>query len=358
MPTDDLPVGKLPGELLESLLARLPTRAPHVVQGPGIGLDCAVVESSGRLLVLKSDPITFASDAIGWYAVQVNANDLATTGALPRWLLVTLLLPPNGAATLLDQIATQLEQACSELGIVVIGGHTEVTYGLDRPILVGTMIGEVSPERLVTPRGAQPGDRLLLTKGVPIEATALLSREFPARLSAPHSGLSAADLEAAQAFLRHPGLSVLPDAQIAMRAGQVHAMHDPTEGGLYTALWELAQACQHTLWVDLAAAPVFPLSARICQILGLDPLGAIASGALLLAAPPTDAPNIAQALVQSGIPCAEIGVVADQPGPPLVRQGFSPEAVLAPRPSRDEIARLFEPPDLTGFGNLSGLGSK
>jgi hydrogenase expression/formation protein HypE len=341
MPANSLPVGKLPGSLLESLLARLPTHGPQVVLGPGIGLDCAVIESSGRLLVFKSDPITFASDSIGWYAVQVNANDLATTGALPRWMLVTLLLPPAGAPALLDQITGQLQQACEELGLVVIGGHTEVTYGLERPILVGTMIGEVSREQLVTPRGAQPGDRLLLTKGLPIEATALLSRELPDRLTAPPDGLSAAELKTAQSFLHQPGISILRDAQLAIRAGQVHAMHDPTEGGLYIALWELAQACQHTLWVDLSAAPIYPLSARICQILDLDPLGAIASGALLLAAPPPDARNISRELVQAGIACTEIGVVADQPGPPVVRQGSSPEAGLAPQPARDEIAKLF-----------------
>jgi hydrogenase expression/formation protein HypE len=341
MPTNSLPVGKLPGDLLESWLRRLPTHGPQVVLGPGIGLDCAVVEASGRLLVFKSDPITFASDSIGWYAVQVNANDLATTGARPRWMLVTLLLPPEGAPSLLDQIGDQLQQACAELGLVVIGGHTEVTYGLDRPILVGTMVGEVSREQLVTPRGAQPGDRLLLTKGLPIEATALLARELPDRLTAPPDGLSAAELKTAQAFLHQPGISILREAQLAIQAGQVHAMHDPTEGGLYIALWELAQACQHTLWVDLAAAPVFPLSARICQILDLDPLGAIASGALLLAAPPQDARSISQAIVQAGITCTEIGVVANQPGPPVVRQGFSPDAGLAPRPARDEIAKLF-----------------
>ena len=341
MHANSLPVGKLPSSLLESLLRRLPTYGPQVVLGPGVGLDCAVVESSGRLLVFKSDPITFASDSIGWYAVQVNANDLATTGALPRWLLVTLLLPPEGAPSLLDQIGEQLQQACQELDLVVIGGHTEVTYGLDRPILVGTMVGEVSREQLVTPRGAQPGDRLLLTKGLPIEATALLARELPDRLTAGPDGLSAAELKTAQAFLHQPGISILREAQLAIQAGHVHAMHDPTEGGLYTALWELAQACQHTLWVDLSAATVYPLSAHICQILDLDPLGAIASGALLLAAPPRDARRISLAIVQAGISCTEIGVVADQPGPPVVRQGFSPEAGLAPRPARDEIAKLF-----------------
>ena len=327
--------------MLESFLARLPTSGSQVILGPGIGLDCAVVEVAGSLLVFKSDPITFASDSIGWYAVQVNANDLATCGALPRWLLVTLLLPSSGAPALLDQIGAQLKQACDELGIVVIGGHTEVTYGLDRPILVGTMVGEVSREQLITPRGAQPGDRLLLTKGVPIEATSVLSRELPDRLMGSPNGLSEIELQAAQAFLRQPGISVLADAQIAIQAGQVHAMHDPTEGGLYTALWELAQACQHTLWVDFSTVPVFPLAARICQILGLDPLGAIASGSLLLAAAPQEALKITSALSQAGIACSEIGSVSSEAGPPVVRSGFSPQAELAPRPARDEIAKLF-----------------
>jgi hydrogenase expression/formation protein HypE len=341
MPADFLPVGKLPGEMLESFLARLPTHGSQVILGPGIGLDCAVVEASGRLLVFKSDPITFASDSIGWYTVQVNANDLATSGALPRWLLVTMLLPSTGALALLDQIGAQLRHACDELGIVVIGGHTEITYGLDRPILVGTMIGEVSREQLVTPRGAQPGDRLLLTKGVPIEATAVLSRELPDRLLGSPAGLSDVELRTAQDFLHQPGISVLPEAQLAIQTGQVHAMHDPTEGGLYTALWELAQACQHTLWVDLSVVPVLPLSARICRILDLDPLGAIASGALLLAAPAQDAAKITAALSQAGIPCTEIGMVSSEAGSPVVRSGFSPAAELVPHPVRDEIAKLF-----------------
>jgi hydrogenase maturation factor len=203
------------------------------------------------------------------------------------------------------------------------------------------MIGEVSREQLVTPLGAQPGDRLLLTKGIPIEATAVLSRELPNRLLGFPAGLSDVELKTAQDFLHQPGISVLPEAQLAIQTGQVHAMHDPTEGGLYTALWELAQACQHTLWVDLSAVPVFPLSARICRLLDLDPLGAIASGALLLAAPALDAAKITAALSQAGIPCTEIGLVSFEAGSPVVRSGFSPEAELVPHPARDEIAKLF-----------------
>ena len=160
----NLPVGKLPAGLLANLLAQSPVQDPRVVLRPGIGLDCALVDVGDTLLALKSDPITFATDEIGWYAVQVNANDIATTGAAPRWFLATLLLPEGGAtAGLAKAINQQLHSACQEIGVTIVGGHTEITYNLDRPILVGTMIGEVRREDLVTPKGALPGDLLLLT---------------------------------------------------------------------------------------------------------------------------------------------------------------------------------------------------
>lgn len=337
-----LPVGKLPPTLLKKLLGQISTPTPRLVLGPGIGLDCAVVEGSDALLVLKSDPITFAVDAIGWYAVQINANDIATTGATPRWMLATLLLPEGKAsAELVERIAEDLERACHSIGVTIVGGHTEITSGIDRPILVGAMIGEVARERLVTPRGAQPGDRLLLTKGAPIEATAILAREFGERLLA--SGMvDERELERARGFLYDPGISVLRDAQIAIRAGEVHAMHDPTEGGLLTALWELAEASQRSLWVDLSSAPTPPLALRICQALGVDPLAAIASGALLLAVAPADAQAVLNALLASGIDCAEIGAVLDEPGEPAVWSGAPQYRQLLPLPQRDAIASLFE----------------
>ncbi len=342
-----LPVGKLPMELLEKLLSQAPATDPRLLLGPGIGLDCAVLDVNigDTLLVLKSDPITFATEEIGWYAVQVNANDIATTGATPRWMLATLLLPENQTTPeLVEHIATQLYAACQEVGVSLIGGHTEVTYNLDRPILMGTMIGEVSRQALITPRGARPGDRLLLTKGVPIEATAILGREFSDRLSshAHEYGLNATELEQAQGFLRKPGISVLRDAQLAIQAGQVHAMHDPTEGGLLAALWELAQASGHSLWMNADLVPIPPLSARICRLLGLDPLAAIASGALLLAAPAGEAKKIRSTLAAEGIPCAEIGEVLEKSARPCAYQQTEQGLQPLPCPARDEIARLYE----------------
>jgi hydrogenase maturation factor len=333
-----LPVGKLPPELLASVLAQTPAGDARVVLGPGVGLDCAVLAPGRDLLVLKSDPITFATADIGWYLVQINANDLATTGAVPHWLLLTLLLPAVGTTpALVREISGQVQAACAELDIAIIGGHTEITHGLDRPILVGTLIGEVAPERLVTPRGAQPGDRILLTKGVPIEATALLAREFPQRLA---GALSEFELTQAQRFLHTPGLSVVPEARLAQQAGRVTAMHDPTEGGLAGALWELADACGHGLYVDVASVPVPDLSRRVCAALGLDPLAAIASGALLLTVAPDDAGPIRQALLDHQIDCAPLGWVEE--GPPAVWTGVEPARQLLGRPVRDEVARLYQ----------------
>ena len=332
--TEPLPLGKLPIDFLARLLAQAPIQDPRVLYGPGIGLDCAVIDLGERLLVFKSDPITFATDDIGWYAVQVNANDVATTGAEARWMLATLLLPEEATTPqAVEAIFAQLYRAAGALGISVVGGHTEVTYDLRRPVLVGTLIGEVERDRLITPDRVQPGDRLLLTKGVPIEGTALLAREFPQRLEGI---FSEAELEAARQFLYDPGISVVRDARVAARAGRVTAMHDPTEGGLAGALWELAAASGKKLVVDPGAVPVPDLARRACAAFGIDPLQTIASGALLLAAVPEDALGIRAALEREGIPCAEIGwVEAGEAG--VWQANERPFA----RPLRDDIAKVY-----------------
>lgn len=343
--TKSFPVGKLPAALLDRLLKHAPISDPRVLLGPGIGLDCAVLDLGGQILVLKSDPITFASDEIGWYAVQVNANDIATTGALPRWMMVTVLLPENlTSPEMIENISTQLFSACQHIGVSLIGGHTEITHGLDRPILSATMIGEVERDLLITPAGAQKGDRLLLTKGVPIEATAILAREFADQLtSLVHPAyLSELELHQAREFLHDPGISVLKDAQIAIQAGKVHAMHDPTEGGLMTALWEMAQACGRSLLVDLDAVFIPPVSDSICKMMGINPLAAIASGALLLAVDANDSSEIISALEKESITCNPIGEVLESSPNPQVWQNKAGRQALVPYPARDEIARLFE----------------
>src|SRR6266850_1493544 len=167
-----LAVGKLPPQLLERLLGKVPLTDPRV------GEDAAVLDMGDRYLVATADPITFATDEAGWYALHVNANDIAVRGARPTWFLATVLLP-EGAATeaTVERLFADLGEACAELGVALIGGHTEVTAGLPRAIVSGCMLGEVEKDRLVTTGGARPGDTLLLTKGVPLEGAAIVARE-------------------------------------------------------------------------------------------------------------------------------------------------------------------------------------
>jgi hydrogenase expression/formation protein HypE len=331
------PLGKLPPDHLARLLARHTRSDARVVLGPGVGRDAAVIGFGDRYVVAKTDPITFATDEIGWYAVHVNANDVACAGAAPRWFLATLLLPEGQTTpTLVDTIFDQMAAACGELDVTLVGGHTEITHGLDRPIVVGCMLGEVSPDRLVRPDGAQPGDALLITKGIAIEGTAIIAREGVNRLS----GSEESFLEQCRGFLHDPGISVVRDARLAEAAGEVHAMHDPTEGGLATGLWELTEAAQVGLEVDEAAIPILPETQALCTRLGLDPLGLIASGALLLAVAPGDADVILAALKEGGVPAAQIGCVAERELG-LTLQGPQSKRPL-PHFERDEITRLFE----------------
>lgn len=333
---DSLAVGKIPHDLLAKLLARAPILDDSVILGPGIGLDCAVLDLGDDYLVAKSDPITFASVQIGSYLVHINANDIVTTGAIPRWLLVTALLPEGSTTSdRVVDIFSQVAAACREIRVSLVGGHTEITTAVKQPVLVGTMFGEVEKEKLVTPQGARPGDQIILTKSIPIEATAILGREFSSDLLQQFSQV---EIKRAAEFLHDPGISILEDARLAMESGCVTAMHDPTEGGLATALWELAEASSKTLSIDLERIPVPEISRRLCHHFRIDPMGAIASGALLLTAAVKDSRQICLSLQAAGIPAQVIGEV--RTGEPQVLV-HGDRTILA-RPERDEIAQLFE----------------
>jgi hydrogenase maturation factor len=252
---DAIPIGKLPPDHLARLLAEHARPDPRLIVGAQVGEDAAVIDMGDRYLIAKTDPITFATDEIGWYAVNVNANDVACAGGAPRWFLATVLLPdwflatvllPEGKTdtALVDTIFAQMAEACAWLDVTLVGGHTEITYGLDRPVIVGQMLGEVAPDRFVATAGMRPGDDIILTKGVAVEATAIIALEKADELGGT---FGAEYLRKCQGFLHDPGISVVRDAKIAQAAGTVHAMHDPTEGGLATGLWEMAEAADNRL---------------------------------------------------------------------------------------------------------------
>ena len=345
-------VGKLPHDLLASLLERVHVRDPRVLIGPGIGHDAAVIDTgSPRLLVAKSDPITFAGEMIGWYAVHVNANDIACTGARPEWLLATLLLPEKAEPQLAESIFGQLLEACDALEIELVGGHTEISAGLTRPIVIGAMLGEVDRDKLVRPDGGRAGDVLILTKGIAIEGTGLLAREAPERLAG--LGVSRKDVQNAGRYILDPGISVLKEAMAACHAVTVHAMHDPTEGGLATALYEMAEANECGILISEDLIEILPLTDSLCRAASLDALGLLASGALLIAVAEQDAERALSAIREVGISARRIGQLL---APKARRRVPPPDEVMVimegkrgrrpfPHFPRDEVARFLTQPD-------------
>lgn len=299
-----LPLGKLKIDFLESILPDA-GRDSRVIVGAQVGEDAAVIDFGETCLVAKTDPITFATDEIGWYLVCVNSNDIAAMGAVPKWLLVTILLPERYATeNLVSDIMAQIAKACERFNIALCGGHTEVTHGLDRPIVVGQMLGEVRKERLVLSSGAREGDDLILTKGLGIEATSIIARERESELVDRYSN---SFLERAKEHLTSPGISVLKDALTAADTGGVHAMHDPTEGGVATAVHELCRAAQLGAIVWQEKLFLSEETERLCGEFGLNPLGIISSGALLIAAAPERSNEIVDALGEEGIASGVVG---------------------------------------------------
>ena len=329
--------GKLPNSLLKQMLEGLRVDDPRVLVGPGVGEDAAHISFGGVTLIAKADPVTFATDLIGWYAVNVNANDVAASGGTPRWFLATVLLPEGQDSAGAAAIFNQVRAAADELGVEVIGGHTEVTIGLPRPIVCGAMLGEAPASKAISTSGAKVGDSVVLTRGIAIEGTSILAREMPERLVTAGVGQDVIDRSAD--YLFDPGISVVAAARVAVESGGVTAMHDPTEGGLATALWEVAEACGQGLDVDASTVKVLPETEAICRVLNIDPWGLIASGSLLVMVRPEAASNLLERLAAAGFDPAVIGRVCVGEGVTLrAGSGVSPLRTFA----RDEIARVFE----------------
>jgi len=329
--------GKWPAGDLERLLrAYASASSPYVKVGPAIGIDAAVVRVAEADLVVATDPITFATDAIGWYAVTVNANDVAACGAVPRFFVAAVLLPVEAGPDVAEAIFAGIADACKAMDILLVGGHTERTAGLDRPIVCGTMLGDLQGRQPLTSAGARPGDAVVLTKGAAIEATALIARERGDRLA---DAVEPAVLERARNFLFDPGINVVEDARVAREAG-AHALHDVTEGGVVTAFWEMARASGLGIEVDADAIRVRDETRALCQAAGIDPLGAIGSGALVAAAAPDDAEKMLAAFDAAGIGAAVVGRFTGRGGPCRMTRGGR-TAPLVP-PAVDAIATLYK----------------
>jgi hydrogenase maturation factor/beta-phosphoglucomutase-like phosphatase (HAD superfamily) len=310
-----LPPGKLPNDLLREYLNQF--------------------VASEEVLVLKSDPITFATDSIGQYAVLINANDIATSGAKPRWLLTTLLFPCGVTPFEIRNVINELKAFCRQWEITLCGGHTEITDAVKRPVVTGMMAGTVARHELIDKRNMAPGDRVLLTKGVAVEGTAIIAREFGSRLK--NLGIADSAIDSGREFLA--SISIITEARIAAESRTVSAMHDVTEGGLANAAEELSIAGGYRIKIDMDTIPVFRETRKFCRLLGIDPLGLIGSGSLLICCRRTGCDSLISAIHEAGIDVTCIGEVLDDgPGITAVKNS---QPVEWPQFEVDEITRLF-----------------
>lgn len=332
-----LPPGKLPPKLLDRLLQNIAQKDKRVLVGPKVGEDAAVIDMGDRFLVTATDPITFATQRIGWYAVQVNANDIAVKGAIPRWFQAVLLLPESQAdEKMVETIFNDINKSCDSLNIELIGGHTEITPGLDRPLVIGQMMGEVTKDHFISMKHIKPGDDVLLAGRIAIEGTAIMATEKREELS---KQFSAEMLDRASRFLFDPGISVVRPASIACKTAPIHGMHDPTEGGLMTALWEMVQACNFGLLIDGDCVPILPETRALCRYFGLNPLGLIASGALIIIVDPEHSDSLIKSLFKEKIHCSVIGSVTEKKHKCQIRIDGTMQP-LTPF-QRDEITKIL-----------------
>jgi len=327
-------VGKIPPEtLLRTVYTNLGRRDKSVLVGPGIGRDSAAVKQNGTVLVFTADPITGTPSHIGQHSVEINANDIATTGARPKWYLCTILLPIGTREKSLKEIAREIHETAKRLGITVVGGHTEATLGIDRPIISGFMIGETRGIVLSAEDG-RPGDSILLTKTAGLEGTAILARDKATLLK--KKGVPDKLLKLARSYQEQ--ISVVEEALLTAKLKGVHALHDPTEGGVLNGLWEMAEASNLGIEVWADKIPVAPATQVICLTLGLDPLKLMSSGTLLLAVEGSKSGVVQKALSKLPSRLTEVGKLTRRDkGRFLVKHGKRQALKAVPQ---DELYRL------------------
>lgn len=335
-PVLPLDTGKVPNDLLADILKGIVIEDEQVLNRPAVGEDAVAVDvSSADVLVLKADPITFVTDSIGLYSVMVNANDIATSGATPRWMLTTLLMPRGTTPVEVRGVVQDIDEVCRKIGVSLCGGHTEITDAVNRTVASGMMSGTVPPGRLIDKRDITAGDRIFITKAAAVEGTSILAREFAPRLR--EKGFTEAELEDCRALVAE--LSVLDEARIATKLPFVTGMHDVTEGGVATALRELSVASGHGLCVNLDAIPILPVCERMCCALGLDPLGLIGSGSLLICCNSEGHRKLVDSVNRAGVPIACIGEVIGKNEP--IQAHRSGTQAGMPAFEVDELARLY-----------------
>ena len=325
-------IGKLPENVLKrSVFKQLHTKRKEVLQGAGVGEDCAaILLGADEMFVVSTDPITGTTQDIGRMGMLVTLNDLASAGAEPVGVLLTALLPENITEPQIRQIMQQIDGECEKYHVQVMGGHTEITRAVNQPVLTVTGIGKALKGKMISTGGARPGDDMVITKWIAIEGTVILAKEkemelldrFPKNM-----------IEEAKKMEKY--LSVVPEAAVAVRSG-VSAMHDVTEGGIFGALWEMAEASGVGLEIDLKKIPVRQESIEICEYFGINPYELISSGSMLIAA--SDGNMLVRNLEKEGIPAAVVGKAMEGNDRILINDG---EVRFLEPPKTDELYKVL-----------------
>lgn len=325
-------IGKVSETVLKrSIFKQIHTKRDEVLLGAGVGEDCAAVKlSPGEIFVISTDPITGTVKDVGMLAIQITANDLASSGAEPVGVMLTVLLPEEIEEEDIREMMRQVEEACAHFHIQVMGGHTEVTRAVTQPVISVTGVGKVREDRLVSTAGAKPVQDILVTKWIGIEGTSIIAKEKEKELL---ERFSQAFVDTAKGFDQY--LSVLPDSRIAVEHG-VSAMHDVTEGGIYGALWEVAEASGIGLEIDLKAIPIRQETIEICEYFELNPYYLISSGCMLMAA--DQGHDLVRKLEAAGIPAAVIGKATDGKARRIWNGG---EESYLERPKTDELYKIY-----------------
>ncbi len=314
-----------------SVFKQIRTIRPEVLLGPGVGEDCAAMElAPDEVFVISTDPITGTAKDIGKLAIQITANDLASSGAEPVGVMLTVLLPESIQEADIREMMAQVEAVCERFHVQVMGGHTEVTQAVNQPVISVAGVGKVKKGHLVTTAGAKPGQDILVTKWLGIEGTSIIAKEKEKELL---ERFSRDFVETAKGF--DAWISVLPEAAIAVEQG-VSAMHDVTEGGIYGALWEIAEASGIGLEIDLKAVPFRQETIEICEYLGLNPYYLISSGSMLMAA--DRGHDLVRALKKAGIPAAVIGKAVAGKAKRVLN---GEEEAFLERPRTDELYKIY-----------------
>jgi hydrogenase expression/formation protein HypE len=331
-----LPPGKIPIDILKEVVFKnLGAKRKEVTLGPTTGVDCAVIDLGEKSVIVSMDPITGAIERIGWLAVNVNANDIATFGVEPAFLFSCLMLPEGADKKMVETISTQMNDAATKLGMAIVGGHAESTPGLVNPIVVGCAMGSTNKGQYVTAANAKAGDAIILTKSAGIEGTAILASDRETELK---TILTAKELQDAKDFYQK--ISVVKEALMACKVGGVHAMHDPTEGGIAGGIHEMADAASLGVHIQLEKIIVAPETAKICAHFDLDPLQLIGSGALLIAAEKQKAVTIVKELEKQQVQAAIIGEFLPEKSQRLLTLRNNKAEALT-RPTSDHLWRAL-----------------